>query len=542
MTDDQETQAPESAPSAATSPPWRRRRGRTQSCEATGPSGSASCTSEEGLSSSSSSSTASEADEEEDESRFVDLNYLFTNDKLKKEPPMAVLRSDPFCIPRVTDNVPEYRPRFNPLSILEHEESLLPGYFRLDPHEGVPGVPKHAWQHHQPQPHHDQENSLNQQPLLHQQQRRPPLAAKRGRECEIVVPDDVVVSSSYEDALTSAASSPTASSPQIASLSIHTPTAAGSSSSSSLFGDYMATPEPPTTPFGGKRSAAMLMGTLPRRHSEAFADIPVPDLILHMPHATSSATFPTTSPAFSSTFAGKGYRNWDELTTATTGGDSISPSVLSDASFLASLQHTAGAAVDGHNSHPVSPSSINLGDKLMSYLPSRDGLQDEDHANDGGFLSVHDGLHYDDFQRSKAMATAQFYPPPQSTSSSGGSTPQPKKPRSKNIFRPCTAAGCTKGARGKSGLCQKHGGGKRCAAPNCSKGAQGSSNMCLFHGGGYRCTVKGCQTGARGTSGLCAKHGGYKRTKSIEGRMSDLSDDYARMDPMSPMDRAPLLL
>jgi len=88
-----------------------------------------------------------------------------------------------------------------------------------------------------------------------------------------------------------------------------------------------------------------------------------------------------------------------------------------------------------------------------------------------------------------------------------------KKPRAKNVFRPCTSPGCTKGARGKSGLCQKHGGGKRCAAPNCPKGAQGSSSMCLFHGGGYRCTVEGCTTGARGTSGLCAKHGGYKKGK-----------------------------
>lgn len=540
MTDDQETQSPESAPaSAATSPSRRRRRGRTQSYETALPSGSASCTSEERVSSSSSSSMTSEADEEEDESRFVDLNYLFTNDKLKKEPPMAVLRSDPFCIPRVTDNVPEYRPRFNPLSILEHEESLLPGYFRLDPHEGVPGVPQHAWQQQQQYRQHDKENSLNEQ-MDHQHHQRPPLAAKRGRECEIVVPDDSIVSSSYEDALTSAASSPSASSPQIASLSIHTPTAVGSSTSG-LFGDILATPEPPLTPFGGKRSSAMLMGTLPRRHSEAFADIPVPDLIMQLPQSTSSS-FPTTSPAYSSTFAGKGYRNWDELTATT--NDSISPSVLSDASFLASLQHTAGAtngSVDGHN--PASPLTINIGDKLMSYLPSRDGVQDEDHVV-SGFLSASDGLNYDEFQRSKAIATAHFFPPQPTNgrSSSGGSTPQPKKPRSKNIFRPCTAPGCTKGARGKSGLCQKHGGGKRCATPNCSKGAQGSSNMCLFHGGGYRCTVKGCQTGARGTSGLCAKHGGYKRSKSIEGRMSDMADDYVRMDPMSPMDRAPLLL
>lgn len=86
-----------------------------------------------------------------------------------------------------------------------------------------------------------------------------------------------------------------------------------------------------------------------------------------------------------------------------------------------------------------------------------------------------------------------------------------KKSRVKSTFRRCNAPGCAKGARGKSGRCQKHGGGKRCNAIDCTKGAQGSSEYCLFHGGGYRCTVPGCSTGARGTSGLCAKHGGYRK-------------------------------
>ncbi|KAF4320369.1 hypothetical protein BBO99_00004005 [Phytophthora kernoviae] len=104
-----------------------------------------------------------------------------------------------------------------------------------------------------------------------------------------------------------------------------------------------------------------------------------------------------------------------------------------------------------------------------------------------------------------------------------------KKPRAKNVFRPCTAPGCTKGARGKSGLCQKHGGGKRCAMLNCPKGAQGSSSLCLFHGGGYRCTADGCTTGARGTSGLCAKHGGYRKGKtSSSKRSSDTNASVAK--------------
>nr|CCA14549.1 conserved hypothetical protein [Albugo laibachii Nc14] len=83
--------------------------------------------------------------------------------------------------------------------------------------------------------------------------------------------------------------------------------------------------------------------------------------------------------------------------------------------------------------------------------------------------------------------------------------------RIKSTFRRCSSPGCDKGARGKSGRCQKHGGGKRCIAVNCTKGAQGSSKNCLFHGGGYRCTMPGCNTGARGTSGLCARHGGCRR-------------------------------
>ncbi|GLE04453.1 hypothetical protein PINS_up013395 [Pythium insidiosum] len=112
-----------------------------------------------------------------------------------------------------------------------------------------------------------------------------------------------------------------------------------------------------------------------------------------------------------------------------------------------------------------------------------------------------------------SVASGDHASPSDLASSTQSLQPVSKKPRSKNVFRQCTTPGCTKGARGKSGLCQKHGGGKRCSVPNCPKGAQGSSSYCLFHGGGYRCTVPGCSTGARGTSGLCAKHGGYKRAR-----------------------------
>ncbi|CAI5716139.1 unnamed protein product [Peronospora destructor] len=68
----------------------------------------------------------------------ADMQYLFTNDKLKDKSPAIVLKSDPFCIPRVTDNVPNYRPMLNPLSIFLGEDQLLPGNFRLDPLERPP--------------------------------------------------------------------------------------------------------------------------------------------------------------------------------------------------------------------------------------------------------------------------------------------------------------------------------------------------------------------------------------------------------------------
>ncbi|WVZ77015.1 hypothetical protein U9M48_024920 [Paspalum notatum var. saurae] len=90
--------------------------------------------------------------------------------------------------------------------------------------------------------------------------------------------------------------------------------------------------------------------------------------------------------------------------------------------------------------------------------------------------------------------------------------------------RRCQRAGCDKGAEGKTIFCKAHGGGKRCDHLGCTKSAEGRTEFCIAHGGGRRCSHEGCKRAARGKSGLCIKHGGGKRcqkpncTKSAEGR------------------------
>ncbi|KAI3509375.1 hypothetical protein L1887_24602 [Cichorium endivia] len=111
-----------------------------------------------------------------------------------------------------------------------------------------------------------------------------------------------------------------------------------------------------------------------------------------------------------------------------------------------------------------------------------------------------------------------------------------------NSSKKCKFSGCTKGARGATGLCIGHGGGQRCQKPGCNKGAEsrtayckahgggrrcqhlgctksaeGRTEYCIAHGGGRRCGhPSGCSKAARGKSGLCIKHGGGKRCK-VEG-------------------------
>ncbi|KAI8569693.1 hypothetical protein RHMOL_Rhmol02G0297300 [Rhododendron molle] len=115
--------------------------------------------------------------------------------------------------------------------------------------------------------------------------------------------------------------------------------------------------------------------------------------------------------------------------------------------------------------------------------------------------------------------------------------------------RRCQYFGCGRAARGASGLCISHGGGRRCLKPGCCKGAakggtayckahgggprcqrlgrtksaSGRTDFCIAYGGGQRCSQEGCGRVARCKTGLCIRHGGSKRcqnencTESAEG-------------------------
>ncbi|KAK6916088.1 hypothetical protein RJ641_018949 [Dillenia turbinata] len=81
----------------------------------------------------------------------------------------------------------------------------------------------------------------------------------------------------------------------------------------------------------------------------------------------------------------------------------------------------------------------------------------------------------------------------------------------------CQKPGCNKGAESRAAYCKAHGGGKRCQQLGCTKSAEGKTDYCIAHGGGRRCShPAGCAKAARGKSGLCIRHGGGKRCK-IEG-------------------------
>ncbi|XP_047970720.1 uncharacterized protein LOC125213949 [Salvia hispanica] len=79
--------------------------------------------------------------------------------------------------------------------------------------------------------------------------------------------------------------------------------------------------------------------------------------------------------------------------------------------------------------------------------------------------------------------------------------------------RRCQKAGCQKGAEGKTVFCKAHGGGRRCQHLGCTKSAEGRTDHCIRHGGGRRCSHDDCSRASRGRSGLCIRHGGGKRCK-----------------------------
>ncbi|OVA17036.1 hypothetical protein BVC80_9041g38 [Macleaya cordata] len=80
----------------------------------------------------------------------------------------------------------------------------------------------------------------------------------------------------------------------------------------------------------------------------------------------------------------------------------------------------------------------------------------------------------------------------------------------------CQKPGCNKGAESRTAYCKAHGGGRRCQRLGCTKSAEGKTDYCIAHGGGRRCGHHGCTKAARGKSGLCIRHGGGKRCK-VEG-------------------------
>ncbi|WVZ74912.1 hypothetical protein U9M48_023027 [Paspalum notatum var. saurae] len=80
----------------------------------------------------------------------------------------------------------------------------------------------------------------------------------------------------------------------------------------------------------------------------------------------------------------------------------------------------------------------------------------------------------------------------------------------------CQKPGCHKGAESRTAYCKAHGGGRRCLQLGCTKSAEGKTEHCIAHGGGRRCGYSGCPKAARGKSGRCIKHGGGKRC-SVEG-------------------------
>ncbi|XP_055819596.1 uncharacterized protein LOC129888669 [Solanum dulcamara] len=78
-------------------------------------------------------------------------------------------------------------------------------------------------------------------------------------------------------------------------------------------------------------------------------------------------------------------------------------------------------------------------------------------------------------------------------------------------IKQCQFKDCVKGARGASGFCIAHGGGRRCQKPDCHKGAEGRTTFCKAHGGGWRCGFLDCTKSAEGRTGFCIAHGGGRR-------------------------------
>lgn len=444
-----------------------------------------------------------------------DLYYLFTNDKLKEEPLTQVLHSDPFVIPRLTDNVPEYRPAFNPLSILEGEEKLLPRYFRLDPYEGIPGVDKDAAA---AQPKGGVARAIRVRTgsasgagsfVVGKTTTFMGTMPRQSEFSEIPVPDSLFQT---QQTFRPTPPPPPAPHPSYASKNLNIRRSRNSWSEqpaqvASASGSSSAAAAPtaaPVTP--SALTDAMFLTSLHQSGSQ-HSD--------HDYYASKQTSSSIQQQQFSQAYYQQQQQQQQQ------GADSTAAEKLTRYLPTRSRSPPSGGAPSYTPALFLDESSSYAGDQQRHQQYQRQlhhSYQQELHSSSSSGDIQYLGSMFEDYRDSGAAGGgdddgAMLYDngPSQPEGDTQSLQPIPKKPRSKNVFRPCTAPGCTKGARGKSGLCQKHGGGKRCSVAGCAKGAQGSSTMCLFHGGGYRCTVEGCSTGARGTSGLCAKHGGYKR-------------------------------
>ncbi|TYZ63111.1 hypothetical protein PybrP1_011373 [[Pythium] brassicae (nom. inval.)] len=463
-----------------------------------------------------------------------DLYYLFTNDKLKEEPLTQVLNSDPFCIPRLTDNVLEYRPAFNPLSILEGEEKLLPRYFRLDPFEGIPGAAD--------------KDGVAATAAVRAIRVRTGSASSAGafgggksstfmgtmpRQSEFSEAPVAETLFKTQQPFRPPPPPPVATVAAVATTVAAAPLPSYASKNLSILRSVKSWSEPPPPlPGAGAASSASTTAAAEPVTPTALTDA----MFLTSLHQSGALPPPPPSERHASDyFASKQaamLQPYDQAPYPPQGGGSGGDPAETLTRYLPSRPSPSGS-VDSHTASTSSSSSSSmfLDEILFAAAQHREPYQrqlppssyQQALAGGGSDLQYLGGSSLSDYQdgggdndddddddRSLLGATYDSGPSPPAGDTQS-LQPIPKKPRSKNMFRPCTAPGCTKGARGKSGLCQKHGGGKRCSVAGCAKGAQGSSTMCLFHGGGYRCTVDGCSTGARGTSGLCAKHGGYKR-------------------------------
>ncbi|CAE5962221.1 unnamed protein product [Arabidopsis arenosa] len=129
-----------------------------------------------------------------------------------------------------------------------------------------------------------------------------------------------------------------------------------------------------------------------------------------------------------------------------------------------------------------------------------------------------------------SSSTAATTPISSGTCTSGLS--QQLKPQLKNSSssKLCQVEGCQKGARGASGRCISHGGGRRCQKHGCHKGAEA-------HGGGKRCawgqpeteyagqsSSGPCTSFARGKTGLCALHNSLVHDNRVHGGMTITSE------------------